>query len=35
MLSTDRILLLVTLAGLLACAIGLMLCEQCAIATAR
>jgi hypothetical protein len=32
MLSTDRILLIVTLAGLLACAIGLMLCEHCATA---
>jgi hypothetical protein len=35
MLSTDRILLIVTLAGLLACAIGLMLCGQCVVATAR
>jgi hypothetical protein len=35
MLSLDRILLVVTLAGLLACAIGLMLCEHCTLAVAR
>jgi hypothetical protein len=35
MLSMDRILLLLTLAGLLTCAIGLMLCEQCTVVTAR
>ena len=29
MLSVDRVLLLVTIAGMLVCAVGLLFCEQC------
>ena len=29
MLSVDRILLLLTIAGLLTCGVGFLLCEQC------